>query len=84
MTWSQNTWDQLKNVSADELMRALERDGWERDGGRGSQLIYRAADGRRVSVHYHPGKTFGRKLLQALLDDIGWTEDDLRRLKLIR
>jgi len=37
-----------------------------------------------VSIHYHPGKTYGPKLLQALLDDTGWNILDLRRLKLVK
>jgi hypothetical protein len=32
----------------------------------------------------HAGKTYGAKMLQALLEDIGWSMDDLRRVKLIR
>ena len=41
-------------------------------------------DGRIVSIHYHPRKTYHRGLLKGLLDDIGWTEDDMRRLKLLK
>jgi len=37
-----------------------------------------------VSIHYHPGNTYAAKLLKALLADIGWTHDDMRRLKLIK
>jgi len=38
----------------------------------------------RVSIHYHPKKTYGAKMLQGLLGDIGWSESDLRKLKLIK
>jgi len=38
----------------------------------------------RVSIHYHPHKTYGAGMLQRLLDDIGWTEDEMRTLKLIK
>jgi predicted RNA binding protein YcfA (HicA-like mRNA interferase family) len=64
-------------------MSALNRDEWSCDMDGGSMRIY-LKDGKRVSIHYHPRKTFGPKLLQALLNDIGWTEVDLRRLKLIK
>ena len=84
MNYPANIWNQLKNISADELKKALEKDGWKLDGGKGSVLIYRHSDGRRVSVHYHPIKTFGPNLLKALFDDIEWTEEDLKRLKLIK
>ncbi len=51
----------------------------------GSQRIYlHATTKRRVSIHYHPQKTYGPKMLQALLSDIGWTEDRMRELKLIK
>ena len=35
-------------------------------------------------IHYHPRKTYGPKLLKALLADIGWSEADMRRIKLIK
>jgi predicted RNA binding protein YcfA (HicA-like mRNA interferase family) len=78
-----NVWDQLRNITAGNLAKALERDGWTRDTKGGSQYIY-WKNGRRVSVHIHPQKTFGAKLLKGLLDDTGWTVEDYRRLKLIR
>jgi len=77
-------WDQLKNLSADELIAALLKDDWEPDTKSGSQRIYKHPDGRRASVHYHAGKTFGSNLLKSLFDDIGWSVKDLRRLKLIK
>lgn len=84
MGWPSNVWNQLKSLSADDLMSALDRDHWSRDTSGGSMHIYLAADGRRVSIHYHPKKTYGPKMLQKLLEDIGWSEADLRRLKLIK
>ncbi len=76
-------WAQLKNITADELIRALENDGWKPRGGSGSRRIY--LKGRKlVSIHYHPNKSYGRDLLRDLLRDIGWSEKDLKRLKLIK
>jgi predicted RNA binding protein YcfA (HicA-like mRNA interferase family) len=79
-----NIWDQLRNKSVDDLVSALERDGWIRDEKKGAEQVYRHPDGRRVSIHYHPGKTCGPSLLKALLADIGWSVQDMRRLKLIK
>ena len=84
MGWPSNVWNQLKSITADELMSALDRDGWTCDTSGGSMHIYLSGDGRRVSIHYHPQRTYGPKMLQKLLDDIGWDEAALRRLKLIR
>jgi predicted RNA binding protein YcfA (HicA-like mRNA interferase family) len=83
-----DVWRQLKGLTSADLCRALGRDGWQRDTRGGSQYIYRkvllGGTVGRVSVHVHPQKTFGPKLLKGLLDDIGWTVDDLRRLKLVK
>ena len=84
MKFAKFIWDQLKNLSADELIAALLKDGWKPDTAAGSQRIYKHPDGRRASVHYHAGKTFGPNLLKSLFDDIGWSVKDLRRLKLIK
>lgn len=83
MSWPRHIWAQLKSLTADELIRALERDGWQRRRSKGAIFVYEHPDGRQASIHYHPHKTFGPGLLQDLLEDIGWTEVDLRRLKLI-
>ena len=84
MKWPPNVWKQLKSLTADDLDSALRRDGWLLDDTQGSERVYRNPDGRRVSIHYHPRKTYGPKLLRALLADTGWTVADLRRLKLIK
>ena len=84
MKFQANVWNQIKNLRADDLIGALEKDGWVWDITTGAEQIYRHPDGRRVSVHYQPGKTYRPKLLKSLLGDIGWTDKDLRRLKLIK
>ena len=76
-------WAQLKNITAGEIIRSLENDGWKLRGGSGSRKIYLKGQ-KLVSIHYHPQKAYGRDLLRDLLKDIGWSEKDLRRLKLIR
>ena len=79
------TWDQLKNITAGELVRALERDSWDADEtGSSAKVFINLPQGKRVTVHFHPHKTYGAKQLKELLDDIGWTETDLKRLKLIK
>lgn len=83
MNFPRHVWARLKNITADELISALKKDGWERDTKRGAQQIWKHPDGRRVSIHYHPKKTYQPKLLKSLLRDIGWTVDDMQRLKLI-
>lgn len=84
MKLPKDVWSQLKNKTADELVSALRKDKWVLDVTRGAEQIYRHPNGKRVSIHYHPKKTYGQKLLMALLTDTGWSIDDMRRLKLIK
>jgi len=76
---------ELRAITARELCAALERDGFVRDRQRGSHRVYRnPRDGRRAVVPYRrPGDTFPLKTLQAMLEDLGWTEADAERLNLL-
>ncbi len=85
MGFPKNVWQQLKGLSADELISALLKDGFCYDRCLKTERMYRHPDGRKACIHYHTGNTcYGQKLLTGLLDDIGWTEKDMRRLKLIK
>lgn len=85
MSFPKNVWDQLKSIPTRKLIAALEKDGFVPDEQLRAERIYRHADGRRASVHYHTGsKCYGRGLLKSLFKDTGWSEDDMRRLKLIK
>lgn len=77
---------QLRNVTAREIISALNRDGFVFDRGDGShQIYYHPADGRRVTVIFHAGSsTFRRKTLKSMIEQSCWTEDDLVRLKLLK
>jgi predicted RNA binding protein YcfA (HicA-like mRNA interferase family) len=55
-------WAQLKNITADEIIYSLEKDGWETRRGSGDRIVF--IKGRKlVSIHYHPKKSYGRDLL---------------------
>lgn len=86
-TYPSHVWDQLKNKTIQEIRQALAREGWELARSRGSIQTWVKDTGnntRHVSLHIHPHKTMGAKLLKRILDDIDWNENDFRRLKLIR
>lgn len=75
---------QLRNTPVQELIRALERDGFFYRRTRGSGRVYRHTDGRRTVIHYHhAGDTLPIGTLRNVLAGTRWTEDDLRRLNLI-
>ena len=90
MAFPPNVWNQLKNLTADDLIGALLRDGWGKDpASKGAIIgfIKKDQNGKpinRITIHYHPKKTYGPKLLAGLLDDIGWSNDDMHRLKLVK
>jgi predicted RNA binding protein YcfA (HicA-like mRNA interferase family) len=75
----------LRNVPVRKLVRALEQDGFVYRRLKGSQKVYRHADGRRVVIHYHHGgDTLPIGTLAQIIEATRWTEADLRRLRLIR
>jgi predicted RNA binding protein YcfA (HicA-like mRNA interferase family) len=72
-----------RGINARGLVRALHKDGFELKRTRGSHRVYRHSDGRRVVVSYHSlGDTFPIGTLRAIIHDVGWDEEDLRRLGL--
>lgn len=82
--------DQLKNVTPKDIIQALLRDGWVDEGkksaARGFSRIDEHTNKRRyMTVHYHRGKTYGKKQIYQLLHvDAGFSEDDLKRHKFIK
>lgn len=76
----------LRSLTARDLIAALTQDGFYFVRQRGSHQRYRHTDGRRVTVAPHgKGATFKVKTLKGMIEDQAcWTEEDLRRLKLIR
>lgn len=84
MKYSKQTWNQLKNLTADEIKTALEKSGWIQDQSSGAILVFYHPTKGRVTIHYHPQKTYNPGLLKGLLEDIKWSEEEMRKLKLIK
>jgi predicted RNA binding protein YcfA (HicA-like mRNA interferase family) len=73
-----------RGITARALIHALHEDGFELTRTRESHRIRRRADGRRVVVAYHRlGDTFPIGTLQAMVSDIGWSDQDLVRFGLV-
>ncbi|MDP2934940.1 MAG: type II toxin-antitoxin system HicA family toxin [Dehalococcoidia bacterium] len=71
----------LPRITAQELLRALQRDGWVIDRQRGSHVqLWNPAKEGLVTVAYHPGKIIKLKTLASVLKQAGWTVEDLGRL----
>jgi len=61
-----------------QLIRILERAGFEVVRTRGSHLFLRHLDGRATVVPIHSGETIGPGLLRAILRDVEMTVEELR------
>ncbi len=74
----------LRSLTARQIIAALIRDGFylrSAGGSSGSHQRYYHQDGRRVTVSFHKSsETFAPKTLKSMIDQAGWSEDDLKRL----
>jgi predicted RNA binding protein YcfA (HicA-like mRNA interferase family) len=76
----------LRSLTARQLVSALQRDGFVLSRLTGSHRHYLdARTRRRVTLPFHgSGQTYQQALLRSMIEDQArWTEDDLRRLKLL-
>jgi predicted RNA binding protein YcfA (HicA-like mRNA interferase family) len=70
----------LPRLRAKQLIRALERAGFQVERIRGSHLHLKHPDGRVTSVPSHAGETIGPGLLRAILRAIEMSTNDLIKL----
>lgn len=78
----------LRSVTVRSFIRALEKDGFvlRKRSGKGSHRVYIHPDsGVRVRVPYHhSGEPLRPGTLHRLIEAVGWTDEDLIRLRLMR
>ena len=79
-------YSKLRGLTVRKIIAALKRDGFYLRSQRGSHQRYQHPDGRKVTVSFHTsGDTFTYKTLRDMIElQAKWTEDDLKRLKLIK
>jgi len=63
-----------------QVARVLKRAGFALVRQSGSHRIYKSAEGKRVTVPFHEGKTLHPKILMSILRDAGITPDQLRAM----
>ena len=74
-----------KKQNREELIDALKKDGWEIQLKRGAVQSYKNTNSNQIiTIHYHPHKTYGAKLLKDQIEKTGWSEENLRGLKLVK
>ena len=59
--------ERLPRVTADELIRVVQRHGFVLVRQSGSHKIFRNAKGTRLTIPHHPRKTLHPKLVKAVL-----------------
>jgi len=68
----------LPRLTAQEIMRVIERKGFVLVRQSGSHKIFRNSEGTRITLPFHSGKILHPKLLKSILEDAGLSVDDLR------
>lgn len=94
MAFQKNVWSQIKNLTKDTIIDALKRDGWKQDpASRDATITYikplekpdeSGSTHKRIVIHYHPGQVCGHRLIKGIIEDAGWTTEDLKRLKIVK
>jgi len=88
--WSKGAWDQLRNITKKKILNLLDKDPrWTLVPSRGATITYHnpalPIPFDKVAIHPHSGKGYRRQsLLRDLLDQICWTEESLREMKVIK
>lgn len=75
----------LRSLTARQLTSALQTDGFTLKRQKGSHRHYVHPDGRRATLSFHhTSDTFRIGTLRSIIElQARWTEDDLRRLRLL-
>jgi predicted RNA binding protein YcfA (HicA-like mRNA interferase family) len=79
-------YSKLRSLTARRLIRALKRDGFILERQSGSHQQYRHPDGRGATVSFHRSSdAFKFGTPKSMIEDQAlWTEDDLKRLGLLK
>ncbi|MDO8498403.1 MAG: type II toxin-antitoxin system HicA family toxin [bacterium] len=71
----------LSPISAKELMKILEKQGFQVVHQKGSHVRLKHSDGRRTTVPMHSGENVGVGLLRKILRDTNISRDEFETLK---
>ena len=70
----------LPRVTADEVIRVIEKVGFTLARQSGSHRIYRSSAGKRITVPYHKGKILHPKVLVSILKDANLSREEFKNL----
>ncbi|GAA6734433.1 type II toxin-antitoxin system HicA family toxin [Thermus oshimai] len=72
----------LTLVTGEELVRLLEKEGFQVVRVRGSHVRLKHPDGRATTVPVHPGELLRPGTLLGILKDVGWSKEAYERKRL--
>ena len=70
----------LPRVTANEIIKIIERLGFKFSRQSGSHKIYKNDEGKRVTIPYHSGKILHPKLIKSILVDVDISVDDFKKM----
>jgi len=78
-------YSKIRSLTARKIVNALIKDGFylDRKSGFHHQFLH-SVKGRVTISFHHPSDTFPLKTLRDIIQNAGWTEGDLERLKLLK
>jgi predicted RNA binding protein YcfA (HicA-like mRNA interferase family) len=72
--------EKIPRVTADKVIRVLERTGFQMVRQSGSHKIYKNKEGIRITVPYHSGRILHPKIIQSILKDADLTIERFKEL----
>jgi len=72
--------EKLQRVTANEMIKIVERLGFRFSRQSGSHKIYKNDEGKRVTIAYHSGKILHPKIVKSILDDAGLSVDEFKKM----
>ena len=88
--WSKNARAQLRGLTKKKYINLLRKDpNWDELKTRGAEAVFHNRNlpdpFNHVTIHYHPKETYHEwGLLSGLLEIICWTEEELKKKKVIK
>lgn len=70
----------LRPVSAEKVVKALNKIGFQPVRQKGSHLFMRHPDGRSTVIPIHSGEELGRGILKEILIDVGMSKEEFLEL----
>jgi predicted RNA binding protein YcfA (HicA-like mRNA interferase family) len=72
--------EKLPRVTANEIIKIVEKLGFRFSRQSGSHKIYKNDEGKRVTIAYHSGKILHPKVVKSILADAGLSVDEFKKM----